>query len=262
MTGTLVCYDPWSLAANLPFARALASALRARLGRCRIAVLGPGDVPVVEPDDEVAVVRSRDVALRRWLAARLPLVLNGAHLALIGNDKLLQARWLAAHGFATPGAAPAWLERSDAHRRRVAKPRFGHGGSGVAVLASGSRAPYPLDHWIVEPHVETGTRVVRAYVLGTKPSWWVERRATDGIAANRTRGAVVRPWQPDPAANALVTELASALGPGYYGIDLFEGDGGWLVNEIEDVVGARALWDAGIDVAAAVADMLAYSAGR
>ncbi len=265
MSRVLLCYDPWMLARNLWFARALRDRLAERLGSCELSLVGPGDLPTLPTDLEAALVRSRDVTLRRWLARRIPVVWNSPALAALGNDKLLASQWLRRHGVAVPTAVPAWLRHRLDADTWVEKPRHGHGGQDVA-RRSGSDAPArPLDHWIAEPFVAHGDRVLRAYVIGTSPVVWLERQATDGLAANVTRGATTRLVDPDERALELVSAVCSLLGPGYYAVDVFghsDTCDDWIVNEVEDLAGARSLVAHGVDIARAVAEGLAHELER
>jgi glutathione synthase/RimK-type ligase-like ATP-grasp enzyme len=259
----LVCYDPWSLARNLAFARALSVGLRRHFGSARIAVVGPGDRVELDAATRVVVARTRDLALRRWLEQRVPTVLNSSLVALIGNDKLAASRWLNAHHLPAPRAIPASLELDDLLlRERVLKPRFGHGGVGVQRLPARSPTPLALDHWLVEPMYAGATRVLRAYVVGSRIAAWTERVATDGLAANVHRGATARLVEPEAGALALAERVRGLLGEGYYGIDIFAHEGAWLVNEVEDVVGARVLRANGMDVVGLVVEAVAHACGR
>lgn len=263
MSRVLLCYDPWSLAHNLHFARALRDGLERHFGSCSLRMLGPGDRPVLSPDTTITIARTRDGELRRWLADRLPVVVNPPLLARIGNDKLAAAHWLAEHEIPGPLTTPSWLS----HRALpagdiVMKPRASHGGFGVRVVRATTRPSGDLDAWITQAYVRGGERVLRAYVAGNTIAAWTERRAADGAVANVSRGASGRVVNPPVASRALAMRLVELIGPGYYGIDLFAHEDGAMVNEIEDVVGARTLARDGIDVVELIVRAVAHSAAR
>lgn len=263
MSRVLLCYDPWSLARNVHFARALREGLERHFGSCSLSMVGPGDRPALAPDTAIAIARSRDRELRRWLADRLPVVVNPPLLALIGNDKLATARWLAEHELPGPPTTPSWLaHRAFSATDLVVKPRAAHGGHGVRVVPADTPPRCDLDAWITQAFVPGGERVLRAYVVGSTIAAWTERRAADGVAANLSRGASGHLATPTRESHRLATRVMGLIGPGYYGIDLFERDDDVVVNEIEDVVGARTLARAGIDVVDLVVQAVAHSAVR
>ena len=98
--------------------------------------------------------------------------------------------------------------------------------------------------WLCQRVAPVVGRDVRVYVLGTEVLAAMLRIAPEGaFLSNYCRGGSAREYVLSTAERALVAKVAHALGPGYYGIDfLFDGRGGLLLNEVEDVVGSRMLY--------------------
>ncbi|WP_298345169.1 hypothetical protein [Ferrimicrobium sp.] len=235
-----IYYDRRQLQSNDFFLSALVAAGRS-LGAQVIALVGPEELQSCELAHVDAIfVRSRSLRQRLWLARRIPRVVNSPLLALVGNDKLAQYLWCQQHGFATPTvflthAVPA---------PRVEKPRFGHGGRGVRLVeTSGWRGG--LDVLLAQEYHPGGTLDRRHYILGTRITATVERRANGDFRSNLSRGASARLVVPNDQERDFVQAIAARLGPGYYGIDTVTGPRGPMVMEIEDLVGARSLYQLG-----------------
>jgi ribosomal protein S6--L-glutamate ligase/gamma-F420-2:alpha-L-glutamate ligase len=130
----------------------------------------------------------------------------------------------------------------------VSKPRFGYGGKDVYRHDSFEEAlirfrQHGSQDWIIQPYAPTAHTEFRAYIVGTTLRWLVQKRAFDGFHANRSHHASVHRTEPDTDARAFVARLVSVLGEGYYGIDFYRDDDGLVLNEIEDPVGARAIYE-------------------
>ncbi|WP_298334501.1 hypothetical protein [Ferrimicrobium sp.] len=235
-----IYYDRQQLQPNGFFLRALVAAGRS-FGAQVIALVGPEELQSRElAHVDVVFVRSRSLRQRLWLARRIPRVVNSPLLALVGNDKLAQYLWCQQHGFATP----AVFSTHAVPTPWVSKPRFGHGGRGVRLVeTSGWRGG--LDVLLAQEYHPVGTVDRRHYILGTTIAVTVERRANGDFRSNLSRGASPRLVTASGEERDFVQTIAVRLGPGYYGIDIVTGPQGPMVMEIEDLVGARSLYQLG-----------------
>lgn len=254
MRRVAVLYEPADLARN----RWFATRLQEVGPRCGCDVVVVTTEQALPPCDAV-ICRDRSVRRRVRLEETAALVVNPSRVALVGNDKLAQHRWLDLHGLPRPT-----LVRGPTRQAVVEKPRAGHGGRGVRMLAGVGADRGGWDTLIRERPVGRWGYSVRAVVLFGAVLGAFSRVHARDFRANVSLGAEARPFVLEGPASELVREVAAKLGPGYYGIDLlFEGDRP-IVGEIEDVVGTRSLWQLGmVDPAEAlmraVADRLAGS---
>ncbi|KJE78129.1 ATP-grasp domain-containing protein [Ferrimicrobium acidiphilum] len=236
-----IYYDRDQLRLNSFFLHDLVSAGRS-FGARVIPVVGPEELRGIRLDDlDAMLVRSRSLRQRIWLARRISHVVNSPLIALLGNDKLAQYLWCKKHGFATPELYPLSTTPSSLW---VAKPRFGHGGQGVRRI-QGRRWHQGGAMMVVQQFVVGANCDHRHYVVGTTVVATVERKAVDDFRSNLSLGATVNHVVPDERERDLVRTVVERLGAGYYGVDTVSGPHGPIVMEIEDLVGARSLYQLG-----------------
>ena len=96
---------------------------------------------------------------------------------------------------------------------------------------------------IVQPYIESAATDIRVFVIGEEVIGAVKRTGNDSFKSNYTLGGSVEKYTLSDWQNKEVTTITSALQSDYIGIDfLLLPDGRWLLNEIEDPVGARSLY--------------------
>jgi RimK family alpha-L-glutamate ligase len=210
------------------------------------------------------------------LVARGVVVLNDPPALLAAHDKLLTARILrrydVPHPWTTHVRGDQPLPRSD--RPLVMKPRFGSWGLEVhrcddAAALDDALAAVRTTHWferhgallqeLVPPQgydlriVVAAGRVVGAVYRVAAPGEW---------RTNVALGGVRRPvTDPPRAAAALALEAARAVGIDLAGIDLLpDGEGAWVVAEINGAVEFNQEYAPWADVFAETAALLAWAA--
>ena len=136
----------------------------------------------------------------------------------------------------------------------VVKTADGHGGSEVYSLCmdrdSGIAALLretgtDASELVLQPMVTCGTvyRDMRVYVIGTGIAAAVMRSSVHDFRANYSRGGDVRRVDLTPEQIEEVNRITACFTFGMAGIDfLFDTDGQIVLNEIEDVAGARMLY--------------------
>ena len=201
-----------------------------------------------------AIVRCENLDVRRLLELGGAVVANGSQIGLVANDKL--RTYELAHRLAIPYlevfSPSVAKERSEAFPV-VIKPRHGHGGEGVRLVHSAAELASQFaeggqalkeDTWLCQRVAPVVGRDLRVYVLGGEVLAAMLRTASkDSFLSNYCRGGSAREYKLSASERALALKVARAMGDGYYGIDfLFDGNGGLLLNEIEDVVGSRMLY--------------------
>ena len=222
---------------------------------------------LINPPDFV-VSRQRNFNLNARLEAMGIPVFNNARVSEICNDKRNTHRFLQG----VPLMPTQFAEPSQKMIRTafpcVVKPAFGHGGDRVtltenqAELDAALQAISPLPALVQEKASDAG-KDLRVYVLFGEIVAAVLRTAAAGIVSNYKRGGSVKLHTLTRGERELATEVirkfASANAPlSFAGVDLIYHHGKPVVNEIEDVVGSRMLYEVSdLDVIALYAEGLA-----
>lgn len=145
----------------------------------------------------------------------------------------------------------------------VIKTVDGHGGTEVYSLKDereqikllGSRRQVVLQPMIVS---DGTSRDLRVYVIGSRIVAAVMRSSSEDFRANFSRGGAVRLYELSPEQKEIVNRVLHAFHFGMAGIDfILDVNDSLILNEVEDVVGARMLYECAphIDI---VQEYLAY----
>jgi gamma-F420-2:alpha-L-glutamate ligase len=137
---------------------------------------------------------------------------------------------------------------------KVIKAVAGHGGSQVFLLNTDSAKDveqYSLDileqmdnaDAVIQPLTGTKHQDLRVYVIGKQIIAAILRTAKEGFKSNFSLGGEVRKYELSQAEINIVMKIVNHFDFDLVGIDFIIGDQGELIfNEIEDVVGARMLY--------------------
>jgi RimK family alpha-L-glutamate ligase len=206
------------------------------------------------------------------LAAAGVRTLNRASALLAAHDKLLTARFLLRAGLPHPRTRlllpgeplPELLLPV------VVKPRFGSWGKGVTRLDTHAalrrhveelgEEPWFSQHGaLVQELVPPQGSDLRLVVAGGSVVGAVERVAALGEwRTNVALGAHRRPVDPPPLARMFALAAAAAAGADFVGVDLLpDGEGGWVVLELNGAVDFTAEYSLGRDPFVAAAWELA-----
>lgn len=130
----------------------------------------------------------------------------------------------------------------------VVKPARGHGGRGVSLcgtedeVRAAVRALAPDAPVLQPPTGERGVDV-RVYLLGGELLAAMERRGAPGdFRSNFCLGGEARRLLPPPALREAVERVRALADFDYAGADFLRDGERYLLNELEDVVGARMLY--------------------
>ncbi|MDY6049934.1 MAG: hypothetical protein SPI77_05180 [Corynebacterium sp.] len=232
---------------------------------------------------DVAVFRSWNQQLHAQLERLGVVCFNPTAVSAIANDKLRTVEWVASLGLPTLKTAPlvnrSAVEEVGGYPV-VVKPTGGHGGVGVELIAGPEDwEPYWKDaqlgtflvQEVASGYVTAGARDVRVYVVGGRILAAMERRAqrsdsgdsaggarvargTGPLRANYTLGGSARVYDLDNPGNPEAAEIRAAVEIvvgelekygqlGTIGVDFLFHHGHPVIGEIEDIVGARMLYD-------------------
>lgn len=136
----------------------------------------------------------------------------------------------------------------------VLKTVDGHGGSGVFSLNTERQKLLSLyndgrmgvsSELVLQPMIRSGReyRDMRVYVIGERIVAAVMRSSSEDFRANFSRGGEVRHVILKPEQRGIVARITEEFEFGMAGVDfLFDQDEQLVLNEIEDVAGARMLY--------------------
>lgn len=201
--------------------------------------------------------RTRDWLLGRGFEQCGRSVFNSPEVSRIGNDKI-ESHALAARLGLPQVAIHACRNRPEDVARHglgypvVLKNPHGHGGSEVflardegELLAFASKLT--CDCVLVQRLCGRPGADVRVYVMGGRILTAVRRHSSEDFRANLSLGGCVAPYELNERERGMAERIIDALWLDYAGIDfIFDADGGFLFNEIEDVVGSRSLYQLGL----------------
>lgn len=128
----------------------------------------------------------------------------------------------------------------------IIKSRNGHGGSEVFWVNSEQELQQlsltNKNGYIAQRVVSDLGIDVRVYVLGKKCIAGVKRTSSVDFRSNYSLGGKVELFTPVKEQLEIIDKLQGSLAADYVGFDFILHNGKWLLNEIEDAVGARMLY--------------------
>ena len=83
---------------------------------------------------------------------------------------------------------------------------------------------------------------LRLYLSNKKVVGAVIRNSDKDFRSNFSLGGSVKPYEPEKEVVAIAERIAQLLNADYIGVDFLKVNNKWMVNEIEDPVGARMLY--------------------
>ncbi|STC68636.1 ATP-grasp domain-containing protein [Corynebacterium pilosum] len=190
-----------------------------------------------------------DLALFRCVAPQLRARLedcgvavhNGTELARVANDK-----WATYQYFHARGVPVMRTQLAPGHTMAppfVVKPRGGHGGEGVERVTRATNVDD--DSLIVQELADSPGVDLRVYLLGGQVQAAMLRTSTTSFKSNYSLGGSARTYSLHDDELARLGELikvAPILTQGLCGVDFIRHQDGWVLNEVEDVVGMRMVY--------------------
>ncbi len=179
-------------------------------------------------------------------------VCNNAHLSRIANDKEKTLRLAQTHGIPIPKTAFATCETAiDAAQKLgyplVIKPPDGHGGKDVCMVEDEAAllsilSWYPHPRFLLQRLVSELGKDLRVYVIGNQILVAMLRESTEDFRSNFCLGGTAKQYTLSETERQLVEQVIALFDVDYAGFDFMFDNGQMVLNEIEDVVGARMLY--------------------
>jgi len=226
--------------------------------RCRynevknlIDVTDAGQEDVVSEMPDFAIVRAILPSLNKQLELLGVPCLNNYMVSRICNDKAECYRYLSGKGIPMPDTLfvankeiAGFLESCPIGT--VLKAVDGHGGSQVCLYDGNAEEILHImgrSDMVAQEKIGNKNSDLRVYVIGGKVLASVLRESNEGFRANFSLGGSVSLYSLEKSEQKLVQKIIELFDFDMVGIDFILDDNGNLVfNEIEDVVGARMLY--------------------
>jgi len=193
--------------------------------------------------------------------------INCSKAILISGDKILTLSALKSSGIDFPDSLVG-LDGEAAEKAGkllgyplIDKPPIGSWGRLVTLIDNPKTLRSVIEHrqfyqsqalktHILQRYVKAGFSDLRILVLGGEVLGAIRRTATNGDwRSNVARGGVVERAELCEELEELAIKVASAIGGEFLGVDVFEEDGRYLVNEVNGVPEFKGFMEAtGIDV--------------
>lgn len=203
-----------------------------------------------EPNDEADFIlfRDRNTELStRWEAKGLRMI-NRSEVNRIANDKWKTFELANLLGIPAVTTKKVRSINDIPPLPIVLKTTDGHGGNEVFLCQQETDADQFFTRFagrqtIAQPYIESNAMDVRVFMLGDEVLGAVKRIGSNSFKSNYTLGGSVEQYTLSEWQEIQVRKIAKALKSDYIGIDfLLLPNGDWLLNEIEDPVGARSLY--------------------
>ena len=196
---------------------------------------------------DFVIYRGRDYLISKKLEELGIRVFNNSKTNQLANNKYETFLFLKENGIP---CVESFKNIKDVNKYPlITKSVSGHGGQEVFLLRS------PKDEtrlekqkeYIFQRYIENVSDV-RLYVLGGQIIGAVKRENNNDFRSNYSLGGKVSKYDPSLEMKEVALKVSKLLNADYIGVDFFLTSGGFLLNEIEDPVGARMLYaTSGID---------------
>ena len=123
----------------------------------------------------------------------------------------------------------------------VMKSRSGHGGTEVFLINNKEEANKTNDGYIYQRYIPNDGDV-RLYVLNQQVIASIKRKSEQDFRNNYSLGGKVELFDAPKEMKAIALKISKLLDADYIGVDFLLTKDGYFVNEIEDPVGARMLY--------------------
>ena len=210
---------------------------------------------------DFAIVRTIYPMLTKHLEDEGILAFNNAKMAEICNDKARTYQYVVRAGVPvidTTFHRKEELETilSQIIEETVVKAVAGHGGSQVFLVSKDTSKERKQEikmalasDFVKQPLTGRKHQDLRVYVLGNEILACVLRTAKEGFKSNFSLGGEVQLYELSEKEKETVLKVLALFDIGLAGIDFLIGDNGELIfNEVEDVVGARMLYQCVPDI--------------
>lgn len=188
---------------------------------------------------DFVIYRARNSELLKEIEAKGIRCFNNYHTNKTANDKFLTYQFLKENNFP---CLDTFLNIDDVgNYPLVMKSRSGHGGTEVFLINNKEDANNTSDGYIYQRYIPNNGDV-RIYVLNQQVIAAIKRKSEQDFRNNYSLGGKVELFDAPEEMKAIALKISKLLNADYIGVDFLLTKDGCFVNEIEDPVGARMLY--------------------
>ncbi len=232
------------------------------------------DITQKPADVDVLFVRSlsftRGLYIARIFEAHGIPVVNSSLVAERCGDKYITSQIMVSHGIPSPRVLMAFDEPSALQAVDmlgypcVLKPVIGSWGRLLAKVDDQAAAEAFIEHkasmgiqhqiFYIQEYIHKPGRDIRAFVIGEQPICAIYR-SSDSWITNTARGGIASNCPVTEEIASICRRAAHAVGGGLLALDLFETDGGLVINEINHTMEFRnSITTTGVNIPALMVD--------
>lgn len=190
---------------------------------------------------DFVINRSRKPEISKYYKKHEIPIFNSLEVTSITNDKLKTYEYFkdTVRMLATKATA------LDTDYPVVVKHRFGHGGTDVHLIGSEEEMiPYLTEDYIMQPLSPLVGKDLRVYIMGNEILEAIIRSNEHSFKANYSLGGQIALYTLSQAERDIIETILRKMPLDYGGIDfLFDANNQLILNEVEDAVGARMLYN-------------------
>ena len=263
MRGLLI-YDATGAERNDWFIEHLISTFSNKNIDLKLIVLHSDTQKIETTNIDFAIVRTIAPQLNKQLEEENIRVFNNSKTSFVANDKW--KTYLMCQKLNISTMETFHHQESTSHKSFpcVVKSCNGHGGREVFwanshddLLKITNRLESACKDFVVQKPCSTLGKDMRIYTLGNKIITSVLRYNSNDFRSNYSLGGKVERTTPSEYQIDVVKKIVDYLNSDYIGVDFIYNNEKWVVNEIEDVVGARMLYaTTNIDIASEYCDYI------
>ena len=189
-----------------------------------------------------AIYRGRDYKIVEFLENKGIKCFNNSLTNRIANNKFLSFKFLSKENIPVIPTFSSLEEVCEFPL--VMKSVDGHGGQEVYLINSKEEAETfkKKNKRYVYQKYYPNEGDLRLYVLNKRVIGAVYRHSKNDFRSNFSLGGEVTAYKPEKEIVNVAIKVASLLNADYIGVDFIKANDKWLINEIEDPVGARMLY--------------------
>ena len=199
------------------------------------------------PLPDFAIVRTMNTQIGEWLDEKGVRLFNNARLQKTACDKWETYLFCKQNDIPVLDTKLVGEEPPFAYPF-VVKARDGHGGSEVFLCREEKEwktlcKRIEKTRYIAQPLCDETGKDMRVYMLGGRVLAAMLRTSKSDFRSNFSLGGKAEVAQVDESQRQILNRVARLLSPDFCGVDFIRHQGKWIVNEMEDPVGARMLYE-------------------
>lgn len=203
---------------------------------------------------DIVLNRSRDIRVNQLCKEQGVICVNNEKTVRLGNNKWENFLFAVENGIPRIDTVLCEEGASFPDFPFVMKEIFGHGGHEVYWVENIEKyerlIKKPGKTYIAQRAVSEHTKDLRIYMVGDRILTSILRSSADDFRSNYSRGGEISLFEPDKDVLEIAQKVQRLLDSDFIGIDFIPDEGKWYLNEIEDAVGSRMVYQlTDIDVA-------------